>query len=101
MFALMTYYYSRDFHFEWNYNERHPGKGPMDDLGGTVKHMVFQKVKSNVIVINSPLELAKYASEFTSITSVFLSEIEVQREPEDVAEAPAIESTLKGSSSRS
>ena len=94
VFALMTYY-SRDFHFEWNYNERHYGKGPMDGLGGTVKHMVFQKVKSNVIVINSPLEFAKYAFEFMSITSVFLSEIEVQREPEDVAEAQEIENTLK------
>ena len=63
--------------------------------GGTVNNTVFQKVKSNVIIINSPLEFAKYASAFTSVTPVFLSEIEVQREAEDVAEAPGVTPTIE------
>ena len=32
--------------FMWLSNERHHGKGPMDGLGGTVKNVVFRKVKS-------------------------------------------------------
>ena len=30
----------------WFYNERHHGKGPMDGVGGTVKNVIFRKIKS-------------------------------------------------------
>ena len=38
---------------EWYYNKAHHGKGPMDDVGGTIKGVVFGLVKSNKIVINT------------------------------------------------
>ena len=27
----------------WFYNEGHPGKVPMDDVGGTIKNVIFRK----------------------------------------------------------
>ena len=35
----------------WYYNERHHGKGPMDGVGGTLKNLVFRKVKSGQTVV--------------------------------------------------
>ena len=37
----------------WLYNERHHGKDPMDGVGGTVKNVIFRKVKSGQVVIYS------------------------------------------------
>ena len=36
------------------HNERHHGKDPMDGVGGTVKNVVFQKVKSGQVAIYLP-----------------------------------------------
>lgn len=30
------------YQVEWCYNERHHGKGPMDEIGGTIKNKVFE-----------------------------------------------------------
>ena len=43
-FALMIHL-NPDYIVQWYYNERHHGKGPMDDVGGTVKNIIFQQVK--------------------------------------------------------
>ena len=48
----------------WFYNECHHGKIPMDGVGGTVKNVVFRKVKSDQVVINSPQELSEAAKSF-------------------------------------
>ena len=32
--------------FQWYYNERHHGKGPMDCVGETAKNMISQHIKS-------------------------------------------------------
>ena len=34
--------YRREVQLQWNYNEAHHGKGPMDDMGGTIKNVVFR-----------------------------------------------------------
>ena len=40
----------------WFYNEGHHGKVPMHNVGGTIKNVIFQKVKSGQIVVHTPKE---------------------------------------------
>ena len=83
-------------YLRWFYNEAHHGKGPMDGIGGTVKHAIFKKVKSGLILINSPEEFANATAKFLpSITTVFLSEGDVMVEPEGTAQAKWIDGTQK------
>ena len=37
----------------WFYNERHHGKVPIDDVGGSMKNVIFRKVKSGQIVVHT------------------------------------------------
>ena len=41
VFALMIHF-NPDYTIQWYYNERHHGKGPMDDVRVTVKNMIMQ-----------------------------------------------------------
>ena len=43
-FALMTHF-NPDYTIQWHYNERHPGKGAIDDVGETIKNILFRHVK--------------------------------------------------------
>ena len=70
-------------------------KGPIDRVGRKINNTVFQKVKCNLIVINSALEFATHAAEFTSVTSLVLSASDAQPQPENVGEASAINDILK------
>lgn len=80
---------------EWNYNEAHHGKGPMDGIGGTLKNQVYQHVKSGRVVISTPKEFAVAANEFVpSISTMFLPVIDIPEEPENVKSAPSIPGTL-------
>ena len=38
----------------WFYNEGQHCKVPMDDVGETVKNVIFRKVKSDQIVVHTP-----------------------------------------------
>ena len=85
-----------DKSLSWFYNERHHGKGPMDGVGGTLKNVVFRKVKSNKAVIHNPKEFAEAASEFVpSVITIYMpSESEIT-EPEGIEAASPIPETLK------
>ena len=48
----------------WFYNEGHHGKVPMDDVGGTIKNVIFRKVKSGQIVVHTPKEFSDAAMKF-------------------------------------
>ena len=57
----------------WFYNERNHGKGPMDDVGGTIKNVTFQNVKPGQIVVHTPKGFADAAMKFVpSIIAVYL-----------------------------
>ena len=43
----------------WYYNERHHGKGPIDDTGGTIKN---KDVMSNKCLIKNAKDFAEYAN---------------------------------------
>ena len=96
VFRLLATILFRDKLLSWFYNERHHGKGPMDGIGGTLKNVVYRKVKSKQVVIYEPKDFAKAASKFVpSVQTVYLpSESEIT-EPEDIESAPAIKDTLQ------
>ena len=61
----------------------------MDGIGGTVKNVIFRKVKSGNVVIDST-KFVDYASQLVpSITSLYLPVEEIIEEPKEIARAPA------------
>ena len=94
VFALMAHFDST-LNFSWYYNERHHGKGPMDGIGGTVKNVVYQHVKSKKCVIDSAKCFAEYADKTVKgISSIYMAQSEMMVEPSSVAVAPKIPKTL-------
>ena len=68
----------------------------MDGIGGTVKNVIFRKVKSGLVTINSPEEFAKAAMKFVpKISTVYLPETDVMDEVKRTVAAPSIKGTLK------
>ena len=53
VFSLFTNIHP-DITIEWHHNKVHHWKGPMDGIGGTVKNLVYHRLLSGVVVINSP-----------------------------------------------
>lgn len=83
----MHFLTQEDLSVSREYNERHHGKGPMDGVGGTVKHKVFRAVMSNKYVINTPREFAECAKvEASGITTIFLPLDEIVDEPSFIEE---------------
>ena len=65
--------------------QRSHGKGPMDGVGGTVKNIIFRKVKSGFVTIDSPFEFHQAILKFVpSIKSVYLPDTDVLNEPENI-----------------
>ena len=46
---------------EWYYFEANHGKGPVDGIGGSVKHAVYRNVLSKKVIIENPQQFASYA----------------------------------------
>ena len=79
----------------WFYNEGHHGKVPMDDVGGTIKNVIFRKVKSGQIVVHTPKEFSDAAMKFVpSIIAVYLPKSDKIVEPESIHQAQSIPETL-------
>ena len=80
----------------WYYNERHHHKCPMNGVGGTVKNVIFRKVKSSQLVVYSPLAFCEAEAIFVPlIYSVYLSKNKNTFEPEEKNKARKIGQTLK------
>ena len=79
----------------WFYNDKHHGKVPMDDVGGTIKNVIFRKVKSGQIVVHTPKELSDAAMKFLpSIITVYLPKSDELLEPESIHQAQSIPETF-------
>ena len=91
VFSLLTHLHpSKDI--EWNYNEAHHGKGPMDGI----KNKVFQEVKSGRIVVTSPEDFARHAGKLVeSVTTLYLPSKDIMPEPASIETAPYIKGTLE------
>ena len=94
IFALLAHF-DRNIALQWNYNEAHHGNGPMDDVGGTIKRVVYGLVKSRHININTAEEFAPERSkDVPSIKSLYLSQEDEIIEPSFVKNVPAKKRTL-------
>ena len=80
----------------WLYNEHHHGKDPMDGVGGTVKNVIFRKVKSDQVVIYSTQEFSEAVKTLVpAIHAVYLPENENIIEPKGIKSSRKIKETLK------
>ena len=67
----------------------------MDDVGGTIKNVIFWKVKSGQIVVHTPKEFSDAAMRFLlSIITVYVPKSDVTVEPESTHQASSIPETL-------
>lgn len=81
---------------EWNYNEVHNEKGPMDGIGGNIKNVEFCQVKSRKLVINSQTEFCDTVNKFvTTIKCLYQPEASLIEEPHDIENALVIPNTLQ------
>jgi len=69
----------------------------MDGVGGTVKNIVFRKVKSGFVTIATPLEFHQAVLKYVpSIHNIYLADADVLSEPENIdQESKKIPETLK------
>ena len=68
----------------------------MDGIGGTVKNIIFKKVKSDQLLVHSPLEVSESVTKFVlSIHSIYLRVTENIVEPEDISMARKIDQAFK------
>ena len=74
--------FQQDVSLEWHYNQTHHGKGPMDGIGGTIKNLVYRKVLSGDVVIDTPKKFAEFANEISNVDCLFLSKEQLLKEPE-------------------
>ena len=94
----MSYFlpnFYRDVTIEWNYNEAHHGKGPMDGIGGTLKNTVFKEVKSGRLSVDSPEAFAMAADKLCKIDSLYLPMEDYLEEPCGIEDAPEIKGIMK------
>ena len=97
VFRLLTENFFKKAELVWGYNEKSHGKGPIDGVGGTVKNIIFRKVKSGLVTINSPFEFYESVKNFVpSIHSIYLPDNEVIVEPKNIEqESKKIPETLQ------
>ena len=96
VFQILACAIFQEKHLVWCYNERHHREGPMDGVGGTVKNVIFKKVKSGKVVIYLPQEFAEAVKKFVpAIHAVYLPESENIVEPVGMKSARKIKDTLK------
>ena len=66
------------FELTLSYTKKSHGKGPMDGVRGTVKNIIFRKVRSGFVTIDSPFEFHQAILKVVpSIKSVYLPDTDV------------------------
>ena len=97
VFHLLADRFFDGIKLSWFYNEKSHGKGPVDGVGGTVKSVVFRKVKSGFSTIDSPFEFYHAVkNNVPAIKCVYVSNEDVFEEPENLEqESIPIRETFK------
>lgn len=79
----------------WFYNEHHHDKGPMDEIGGTIKRH-FRKVKSGYVIVNTLSDITDAVKKFVvRMSTVYMPDNRLISVPELIESAPSIRGTLK------
>ena len=77
------------------YNERHHGKEPTDDVGGSIRNRIYRYAMSYKCVIKSPNEFSNYANKVVNgITSLYLPEDDLLTKVDHIEEVLKIPETL-------
>ena len=79
---------------DWHYNKVHHGKGVMDRIGVMVKNLVYHRVLSGDVVVNTLREFVEWANQISSVDYLFLDKSEFIQEPEEISKSTPILSTL-------
>ena len=67
----------------------------MDDVGKTIKNIIFRKVKPGQIVVHTPKEFSDANMKFvSSIITVYLPKLDEIIEPESIHQVPSIPKTF-------
>ena len=64
----------------------------MDGIGGIIKNLVYGRVLSEDVVINTPQDSQEFANQISSVDCLFLDKLDVIQE--EVSKATPIPSTL-------
>ena len=75
-------------------NKVHHGKGVMDRIGVMVKNLVYHRVLSGDVVVNTLREFVEWANQISSVDYLFLDKSEFIQEPEEISKSTPILSTL-------
>ena len=67
----------------------------MDSIVGTVKNLVYRRILSGYLVVNTPREFTELANQISSVDCLLLGKPEFIQEPEEVSKARPIELTLQ------
>ena len=78
-----------------HYNEAHHSKGLTGRTDVTVKNLVYRRVLSGDVVINTFREFVELANQINSVDCLLLDKSEFIQEPEEISKAMPIPSTLK------
>ena len=88
VFQLTTEFTDK-FNVTRYYHERHHGKGPMDGIGGCIKHVVYRSVLCGREIITTPYDFVECANRLVkNIRCLYLPEDDMLKEPEGVKNAP-------------
>ena len=67
----------------------------MDRIEVTVKNLVYRRLLSGDVVINTLREFVEFANQINSVDCLLLDKSEFIQEPEEISKATPIPSTLK------
>ena len=76
-------FFQIDLSLKWNYKNPRHGKGPMDGIGGINKNLVYRKVLSGDLVIDTPKKFAEFANKISNVDCFFLLQEQLLKKPEE------------------
>ena len=79
----------------WSFFEANHGKGPVDGVGGIVKHTVFREVCAGRVVITSPKHFAEVANALSKIHVIYIGLVDKDIDEEIRRVAKPVPRTLK------
>ena len=76
-------FFQIDLSLKWNYKNPRHGKGPMGGIGGINKNLVYRKVLSGDLVIDTPKKFAEFANKISNVDCFFLLQEQLLKKPEE------------------
>ena len=91
VFDLFTENFFHGVQLSWYYNEKSHGKGPINEVGGTVKNVIFRKEKLSFLTIHKPSEFHQVVLKYVPTTKSILLKIFEEPKNKDREVKPIVE----------